>query len=535
MSQKKLVCIGLLGPTLDAGMTYRRWSKWRPSLSLLQHEELLIDRFELLYQEEFSDLLEQLVEDAHEISPETTINTHVTHMEDPWDFEQVYQTLHSFARNYPFNVEEEDYILHITTGTHVAQICCFLLAESHHIPARLIQTSPPGRDPYKQGRYRMIDLDLSRYDQIFARFAQEQREAISFLKEGVETKNKAFNYLIEQIERVAIASHDPILLTGPTGAGKTQLARRIYDLKKSRRQVGGRFVEVNCATLRGDAAMSTLFGHVKGAYTGAISSREGLLRAADGGVLFLDEIGELGLDEQAMLLRAVESGRFMPVGSDHEVESDFQLLAGTNRDLYECVDEGTFREDLLARINLWSFELPGLRDRLEDLEPNIDYELEKFAVRRGNRVGMNLEARKKYLEFTMGPQASWRGNFRDLNASMTRMATLARGGRINEDDVDEELQRLQIMWQTKAPLTGPEKFLQKLIGEQHCQELDRFDRVQLIDVVDACRHCSSLSAAGRLLFAASREKKKSSNDSDRLRKYLAKFDITFQQIKDMEE
>src|SRR5690606_27076206 len=102
---------------------------------------------------------------------------------------------------------------------------------------------------------------------------------------------------IEQIERVVLSSRAPILLTGPTGSGKTRLARRIYELAHERRQVAGRFVEVNCATLRGDVAMSALFGHDKGAFTGAINKRAGLLLAADGGVLFLDEIGELGLDE----------------------------------------------------------------------------------------------------------------------------------------------------------------------------------------------------------------------------------------------
>ena len=109
---------------------------------------------------------------------------------------------------------------------------------------------------------------------------------------------------------MAINAKEPILLTGPTGAGKSQLARRIYELKKSRHQISGPFVEVNCATLRGDSAMSALFGHVKGAFTGALKDRPGLLRAADGGMLFLDEIGELGADEQAMRIAGLgrESG-----------------------------------------------------------------------------------------------------------------------------------------------------------------------------------------------------------------------------------
>ena len=537
LSQKKLVCIGLLGPTLDAGLTHKRWGKWRPTISLVQHPDLLIDRFELLHQRRFDKLAAQVIEDMDRLAPETQVRTHDIALEDPWDFELVYQNLYDFARSYPFNIEEEDYLLHITTGSHVAQICCFLLAESRHIPARLIQSSPGHRGSFEPGTFKIIDLDLSRYDQLFSRFAQEQREGVSFLKEGIETRNEAFNFLIEQIERVAIVSSDPMLLTGPTGAGKTQLARRIYELKRVRRQVSGRFVEVNCATLRGDGAMSTLFGHVRGAYTGAVSERGGLLRAADGGVLFLDEIGELGQDEQAMLLRAVESGRFMPVGADHEVSSNFQLLAGTNRDLNEEVRKGRFREDLLARIDLWSFDLPGLRDRLEDIEPNIDYELEQFTVKRGSRVAINREARDRYLRYATSMDARWSGNFRDLNASITRMATLARGGRINEEDVEQELIRLGRKWQTTSDARqgAAQRFLIALVGEESFRDMDRFDRVQLTDVVDVCRRARSLSEAGRELFAFSREQKKSNNDSDRLRKYLAKFDIDFKQIQALDE
>src|SRR4029450_8433591 len=167
--------------------------------------------------------------------------------------------------------------------------------------------------------------------------------------------------------RVTVRSSAPILLLGPTGAGKSLLARRIYELKKTRRLVEGPFVEVNCATVRGDAAMSALFGHVKGAFTGAVRDRPGPLLSANGGLLFLDEVGELGLDEQAMLLRALEERRFVPLGSDREVTSDFQLIAGTNRDLADAVRAGRFRDDLLARINLWTFELPALSHRRVDI------------------------------------------------------------------------------------------------------------------------------------------------------------------------
>ncbi len=197
--------------------------------------------------------------------------------------------------------------------------------------------------------------------------------------------------------------------------GNSRLARRIYELKKARRQIEGPFVEVNCATLRGDATMSALFGHTKGAFTGAVKDRPGLLKTAEGGVLFLDEVGELGPDEQAMLLRAVEEKAFLPVGADEEVRSTFQLICGSNRDLSAEVRRGNFREDLLARIHLWTFRLPGLRNRTEDIEPNLNYELDQFAGVTGKRITFNKEARQRFLDFTTGPGVLSLGSFRDLN------------------------------------------------------------------------------------------------------------------------
>ena len=158
--------------------------------------------------------------------------------------------------------------------------------------------------------------------------------------------------LIETIERVAVRSSAPILLTGPTGAGKSQLAKQIYLLKKQSGKVEGAFVAVNCATLGGDLAKSALFGHKKGAYSGAGADHDGFLKEADGGIVFLDEIGELPLEAQAMLLKAIEEKTFRPLGAAKDEHSDFQLICGTNRDLAVDVADKHFRADLLARINL---------------------------------------------------------------------------------------------------------------------------------------------------------------------------------------
>ncbi|MCV6627879.1 MAG: RNA repair transcriptional activator RtcR family protein, partial [Cellvibrionaceae bacterium] len=226
--------------------------------------------------------------------------------------ETVYATLLDFTRAYDFKPSDEQYLTHITTGTHVAQICLYLLTEAGYLPGKLLQTSPPRHNKSLVGEYQVIDLDLSKYDQIASRFQTEHREGTAYLKGGIATSNAAFNRMIEQLEQVSIRSNEPILITGPTGAGKSQLAQRVYALRKQRGKLEGRLVTVNCATLRGENAMSALFGHNKGAFTGATSDRAGLLLEAHKGLLFLDEIGELGLDEQAMLLRAIEDKRFMP-------------------------------------------------------------------------------------------------------------------------------------------------------------------------------------------------------------------------------
>jgi transcriptional regulatory protein RtcR len=285
-------------------------------------------------------------------------------------------------------------------------------------------------------------------------------------------------------------------------------------------------LSVNCATLRGDAVNSALFGHKKGSFTGATSDRPGLLREADDGLLFLDEIGELGVEEQAMLLNAIETKHFLPLGSDHEVCSDFQLIAGTNRDLWTMVDEGTFREDLIARLDVWAYHLPSLKDRIEDLEPNLDFEIDKARERLGTMIRFSREARERYVRFAT-EEAEWRANFRDLNSSVTRMATLADGGRISLDVVTNEIALLRRRWDRKR-VASP---LDSVLPAGTADELDLFDRVQLEAVIEVCRASRSLAEAGRKLFQASRLKKTSRNDSHRVRQYLERFNLTFDGIR----
>ncbi|MCV6575883.1 MAG: RNA repair transcriptional activator RtcR family protein, partial [Cohaesibacter sp.] len=191
--------------------------------------------------EGWSRLAERVKCDIEEASPATEVWLQEVNLKDPWDFQEVYGALFDFSRNYGFDEEREDYHIHLTTGTHVAQICWFLLAESRHIPARLIQTLPPRRDDtHIYGDYTIVDLDLSRYNALQQRFDLVSDEHTALLKAGIETKNDAFNGLIDRIELVSIHSDAPMLLLGATGTGKSELAKRIYQLKLQNRRVKGR-------------------------------------------------------------------------------------------------------------------------------------------------------------------------------------------------------------------------------------------------------------------------------------------------------
>ena len=531
----KRVVIGILGTKLDSGTEPYRWDRWRPTVSLFQHEELRWDRLELLAEPNFGIISKVVAADVEMVSPETRATIHpIDFGADAWDLEKVYGVLHDWARSYRFDPVNEEYFIHITTGTHIAQISLFLLNEAGTLPGKLIQSSPPpaikSRKPLS-ARYSVIDLDLSKYDQLSTRFRKEQAEVTDFLKSGIATRNDAFNRLIERIEQVALRSKSPMLLTGATGSGKSHLARRIYDLRQQRGGLKGEFVEVNCATLTGDTAASALFGHVRGSFTGAQKDRPGLLRQANGGMLFLDEIGELGLDEQAMLLRALEDKTFLPVGADTPVKSDFQLIAGTNRDLRDSVAQGTFREDLLTRIHLWTFALPSLAERREDIAPNLDFELSRFSREQGQLASFNKEARQQFLQFSEAASTPWRGNFRDLNAAVTRMATLAPRGRIRTEEVEEEIRRLHESWHRPANKDRTvEVSLSNFIDQTALDELDEFDQVQLRYVLGVCLKSQTISEAGREIFNRSREKRAVKNDADRLKKYLAKFGLEFSDL-----
>ena len=519
------VVIGFLGTQLDMGKD----RKWRPSVELTRHADFMVDRFELIHDQRYAPLANRVVQAIASVSPETEVRLVQMDMHDPWDFQEVYGKLFDFAKDYGFDEDRERYHVHLTTGTHVAQICWFLLTESRHIPAKLLQTGPPRGEGSPFGKLDIIDLDLSRYDALQQRFAAASRDSVSLLKGGIDSVTPAFNAMIDRLEVVITNSDAPLLLLGEPGTGKSHLAQHIYELKLQKRRVKGRLVQVSCATLRGTYALPTLFGQRRSVTGVAGTERPGLLREADGGVLFLDEIDALEPEAQGLLLQAIETGRYYPLGSDSEVTSRFQLIIAANADLGALVASGRLRPDLFALINQWAFRLPPLRDRRGDVEENIRHHRSLAERALGRSVGFNTDAMARYLRFARDPATPWRGNFRDLSASIHRICTLAERGRVTLAMVEEEIDTLKRQWQGSVVDSDLALLADHLADPE---AFDEFDRAQLAAVIRACRTSPSLSAAGRRLFAASRQEKASQNDADRLRKYLARFQLDWAAVQD---
>lgn len=228
---------------------------------------------------------------------------------------------------------------------------------------------------------------------------------------------------IEALKKVAI-THATVLLIGESGTGKEVAARAVHDMSP---RAQGPFAVVNCATLSPNLLESELFGHEKGAFTGATSRKRGRIELAHGGTFFLDEVGELQPDLQAKLLRLIQERAFERVGDTRLIEVDVRWIAATNRDLRAMVDEGTFREDLYHRIAVFPVQLPPLRERRHDFDPLSDALLEQVGhdlKRPGLRLSAEARVRLR--------SASWPGNVRELRNALERAAILADGDVIRE-------------------------------------------------------------------------------------------------------
>jgi transcriptional regulator with GAF, ATPase, and Fis domain len=238
--------------------------------------------------------------------------------------------------------------------------------------------------------------------------------------EGIVGRSAAMRELFALVDRVA-ASNAPVLVRGESGTGKEMVARAIH--RRSPRSKR-RLLAVNCGALSESTLESELFGHVKGAFTGAFNARIGLFEAASGGTLFLDEIAELSPSSQVKLLRTLQEGEVRPIGSNESRPTDVRVVCATHRDLEQWVSEGRFRQDLYYRINVVSVVLPPLRDRAEDIPLLVRHFLDKH----GSALGVSEQAHAWLAA------QSWPGNARELENSILRATLVARGVVLRESD-----------------------------------------------------------------------------------------------------
>ena len=304
---------------------------------------------------------------------------------------------------------------------------------------------------------------------------------------GLVAESTSMRKIVEVAQR--IRNQDvPVLITGETGVGKEVLARVIHQASARAQRA---FVAVNCATLPEDLLDSELFGHAKGAFTGAVAEYDGLFRQAHGGTLFLDEVGDVSPKLQAKLLRVLQEGEVRPVGGNRPMQVDVRVIAATNLDLAPMVQAGTFRADLLFRLNVLPLCIPPLRERRDDIPPLVERFLEQMRRKTGTQFDLSAAARRKLMEF------DWPGNIRQLRNVLERSFALA-----DEDVLDADAIVLDGVLDSPLPAAGA-----SVLDGDAIQSLDEVEHAYIRRVVEACDG-NQVSAARRLGISRSTLRRK---------------------------
>lgn len=301
------------------------------------------------------------------------------------------------------------------------------------------------RQALQEGAFDYIEkpLDLDELRAVVSRAAEHtaQRRMIRELKQQLDEKygfeniigaSPSMMKILDTVRRIA-ASDIPVLILGESGTGKELLAGAIH---ANSRRADKRFVAINCAGLSETLLEDELFGHVKGAYTGAVGERAGRFEHADGGTLFLDEVGDMPLPMQAKLLRVLENGEVVRVGSNEPVRVNVRVLSATNSDLAGRVRAKEFREDLYFRIKGATIEIPPLRNRRDDIPPLIEHFIARANQTHRTKIkGVTPDARRVLMAYP------WPGNVRQLRNTIENMVVLASGDRLSVDDLPAEIHR----------------------------------------------------------------------------------------------
>ncbi len=290
--------------------------------------------------------------------------------------------------------------------------------------------------PFKADDLRRVLHQLEKTRQLQGKVAQlQERISEESPRHDFQSAEPAVQAML-QIAFKAAATPATMLILGESGTGKSVLARALHERSDRATQT---FMTISCPSLSRELLESEMFGHVKGAFTGAVNDHKGKVFAADGGTLFLDEIGELPLEIQPKLLRLLQEREYERVGENKTLRADVRIVAATNRDLWQCVSEGTFREDLYYRLNVISLRIPPLRERPRDLLRFADSYREFFAALTKKRVkGFSPQALDQLTAY------SWPGNLRELRNAIERAVILASGEFLEVPDLPEQVQGVAV-------------------------------------------------------------------------------------------
>ncbi|RLC08559.1 MAG: sigma-54-dependent Fis family transcriptional regulator [Deltaproteobacteria bacterium] len=379
---------------------------------------------------------EQVTKETKKAIMDSHANTKVeilgVNLDDPTDYTAILKGLRQHIHVIQETLDEAAFYIAVASGTPQMHACWVLLAAAGEIPARLLHVRPPHFVTKERPLVTEVDLTSREFPVVRSQIgtAIEVEDSIvdvdaAAAQLGIVGDHPAMRRALETGAMLA-PSNSPILIFGETGTGKELFARFIHRLSGRQKE---NFVAINCAAIPEDLIESILFGHKKGAFTGATNDQLGKFDLADKGTLFLDELGDLPLAAQAKLLRVLQDGLVEPVGAGKPHRVDVRIVAATNRDLRKQVRQGKFREDLFYRLNVGEITLPPLRERRSDIP--------KLALHILDRVNDSLKRPKRLSPGALARlQAhSWPGNIRDLENVIERSARLSRHEVLEADDL----------------------------------------------------------------------------------------------------